>query len=184
MTRIEQLVGRAFSGADGASRDATYALIDGAREEGIYRAIADSGLEHASLYEGADDALREVAPYLVRLKPEAALTRRLVDGAWGQSWGVLVRTTAGFADLRRHFRTFLRVRSHDGRILYFRFYDPRVLREYLPTCNTDELKQVFGPVRHFLVEGQDGRTLITFELAVNFQGRLSLDVQTLALTTP
>jgi len=83
--------------------------------------------------------------------------------------------------LRHHLRTFLRVRAPDGRVLYFRYYDPRVLRVYLPTCNATELKQVFGPIRRFDMESPDGRAVLSFALAAGFDGRLSLDVGTHAL---
>jgi len=57
-------------------------------------------------------------------------------------------------ELRNHFRSFLRVPDHSGRQLYFRYYDPRVWRDYLHVCNSDELTTVFGPVVSNLVEGE------------------------------
>ena len=54
----------------------------------------------------------------------------------------------------RHFRQFLRVRDEAGREFFFRFYDPRVLRVYLPTCNSEELRTFFGPVELFSMEGE------------------------------
>jgi len=89
-------------------------------------------------------------------------TRELLTAAWGRSWGIFFSTPAGIDRLRTHFRTFLRVQDEQGRKLVFRYYDPRVFREYLPTCNADELNAVFGPVEEFVVEGQDGRTMARF----------------------
>ena len=37
----------------------------------------------------------------------------------------------------------------------FRYYDPRVLRAYLPTCNSEELRTVFGPIECFRTEDQN-----------------------------
>jgi len=62
----------------------------------------------------------------------------------------------GLAQLRRHFRELLIVRDDSGRKLVFRFYDPRVLSIYLPTCTGAEARQFFGPVRRMAMEG-DGR---------------------------
>ena len=45
---------------------------------------------------------------------------------------------------------------------YFRYYDPRVLRVYLPTCNARELQTVFGPVLRYLVEDEKPTGLWTF----------------------
>ena len=53
---------------------------------------------------------------------------------------------ATLEELRRHFRKFLKVEDPKGKSLIFRYYDPRVLRVYLPTCNAMELQTVFGPV--------------------------------------
>ena len=47
------------------------------------------------------------------------------------------------------------VYNEDGKPLYFRFYDPRVFRVYLPTCNESELEIIFGPVSRYLVESED-----------------------------
>ena len=46
--------------------------------------------------------------------------------------------------------------------MLFRFYDPRVLRTYLPTCVSDELNQVFGPVEYFVTEAEESATVLEF----------------------
>jgi hypothetical protein len=46
--------------------------------------------------------------------------------------------------------------------MVFRYYDPRVLRVYLPTCNAEELATVFGPIETFWTEGSDPATLLEF----------------------
>ena len=61
-----------------------------------------------------------------------------------------------------HLRTFLKVYGPDLKPLYFRYYDPRVLRVYLPTCNDQELQTVFGPVLRYLLEDEDPATLLKF----------------------
>ena len=44
----------------------------------------------------------------------------------------------------------------------FRFYDPRVLRVYLPTCTGDEAEEFFGPVPEILAESEDGGSLLSY----------------------
>jgi hypothetical protein len=39
---------------------------------------------------------------------------------------------------------------------YFRFYDPVVLRAFVPTCTTKQRAELFGDARAFLVEGESG----------------------------
>jgi hypothetical protein len=49
--------------------------------------------------------------------------------------------------------------------MLFRYYDPRVMRTYLPTCNSDELAAIFGPVDSFLVEDESGESILRFQVA-------------------
>ena len=85
---------------------------------------------------------------------------------WGQSWGVFVRIKDP-SNLRSHLRGFLRVKDESGRFLLFRYYDPRVLRVYLPTCLPHELRTVFGPISSYLVEDEDGKGVIEFQFDGN-----------------
>lgn len=54
------------------------------------------------------------------------------------------------------------VKDAKGGHLYFRYYDPRVLRVYLPTCNAQELGFVFGPLDSFVLEGEDPSAVLRF----------------------
>ena len=107
--------------------------------------------------------LEAYAPYLVRLPGDSRLLETLVAQGWGKHWGIFVVSAADFKTLRKHFRTFLMVKSPEGKRLYFRYYDPRVLRVYLPTCNAEETNFVFGPVAAYLCEGESPDTLLVFQ---------------------
>jgi hypothetical protein len=155
--------------ADAESR--IYAILDAARDPAIYPAVVQSDLEYCSLYRGeAAEELAEVAPYLVSLREETRFTQWLVDEGWGQSWGVFLESKAAINELRRHFRRFLMVYDSTGKPLYFRYYDPRVLRLYLPTCNEGELQTLFGPVTRYCLESDDGRALVEYRF---HNGRLT-----------
>ena len=106
--------------------------------------------------------MREVAPYLVRLHRDAPFTRWVLSEGWGQRWGIFAVATEGVRMLRRHFRTLVMVYGPDGKPMYFRYYDPRVLRTYLPTCNAEEASIVFGPVRWYLAEDPKGGGALRF----------------------
>ena len=54
------------------------------------------------------------------------------------------------------------VQGPEGENLYFRYYDPRVLRIYLPTCNQEEMATLFGPVTAYLLEDKDPDLLLRF----------------------
>ena len=140
-----------------------YAILDAARDEQIYPAILDSDNEYICLYRG-DQAidLADVAPYLVKLVRGDAFTNWLLTHGWGKSWGIFLASDAPFNELRQHFRTFLMIYDDKGKPLYFRYYDPRVLRVYLPTCNESELEKVFGDVSHFIIEDDGGNAMIRY----------------------
>lgn len=143
--------------------DSAFALLDGARSPEVLPLIEASGLPSQCLYIGAlDPALARVAPYLVGLSRTAPGTRALLARAWGDAWGVFLRAPVGLAVLHRHFRRLLRVQDEHGRRMLFRFYDPRVLRVYLPTCTSAELGQVFGPIELFVMEGQEPEQILMF----------------------
>ena len=131
-----------------------YALLDAARSPRILELLHESVDEHQSLFEGLPGAaLSRVAPYLVRLEPETSpLFARLLADGWGQSWGVFVLSAAPFKQVRRHFRRHLRVEDPDSRSLYFRLYDPRVLRRFLPMASARQLHELFAEVACFALE--------------------------------
>src|SRR5947209_7089547 len=74
----------------------------------------------------------------------------------------LANETLVLNDKPKHFRHFLLVETEDGKLLYFRFYDPRVLRAFLPTCNSDESSEFFGPIHDILTEESNVTNLLSF----------------------
>lgn len=140
-----------------------FALLDSARTDRVLNLLRNSGERYESLYQGkfAED-LADYAPYLVQLSENSVLLVSLLKEGWGQSWGVYFTCQKPFEDLRRHFRHFLLIQTEDGQDLYFRFYHPRVLRVFLPTCTPEETTQFFGPIASYLVESDDAQALLRF----------------------
>lgn len=133
-----------------------FVLLDAARDEQIYPAVLRADCEWSCLYRGdAAVTMAEVAPYLVQLERTSAFTSWVVEKGWGNSWGVFFNAAVTMEALRNHFRRFVFVQLPDGRNVYFRFYDPRVLRAYLPTCTPEELKTIYGPVERYVIESED-----------------------------
>ncbi|HVK66855.1 MAG TPA: DUF4123 domain-containing protein [Polyangium sp.] len=136
-----------------------YVVLDAARTDRILTVVRESVDRYRSLYEGIDgEALEDVAPYLVELSPTSPLLPRLVEEGWGNRWGIFVEYPRDFKELRRHLRRFLMVADADTRKkFYFRFYDPVVLREFLPTCTPKQRAELFGEIGAFLVEDAFGQ---------------------------
>lgn len=144
-----------------------FAVLDGARDKRIVPMLRGSGQDYRCLYSGQlSPRLAAAAPYLVTLPSRhlSFFAEELLELAWGQSWGIFVESAASLSDLRRHFRRFLRVQDESGKSMVFRWYDPRVLRVYLPTCHARELRQIFGPVRCYWLEGEDPDALLRYHL--------------------
>jgi len=136
-----------------------YAVLDGASIPQLLPTLRAQAPVHICLYRGElDPELAATAPYLVQLEAETEFTEWLIRG-WGQHWGIFALAQADMRTLRSHFRQFLMVYGPAGQPLYFRYYDPRVLRVYLPTCNPEETQLLFGPVKRYLAEGEKPATL-------------------------
>jgi hypothetical protein len=146
-----------------SSRMSVLAILDAARDKRIFGAVDGCYLEKQCLYSGDIPwQLQMTAPYLVTLERDNSFTRYLIDNGWGNSWGIFLRTETSMKELRRHLRGFLRVRGEAGQRLIFRYYDPRVMRVYLPTCRPAELEMVFGPVESYLMEAESGEEVAAF----------------------
>ena len=145
-----------------AEDQSVYAVLDGASVPDLLEKLHGAKEEWACLYRGElEPDLAVTAPYLVKLRRESPLTDWILTEGWGNHWGVFAETPAGLEALRRHFRRFLRVKDHTGEILYFRYYDPRVLSIYLPTCNAAEIRFVYGPITQFVAEEEEtGRAFV------------------------
>ena len=140
-----------------------WTILDGAQDPRIFGAVDGSRQQKCCLYAGILPwQLQMAAPYLVELDRDDRLTDFILRNGWGNSWGVFLRASTTMNSLRRHLRGLLRVRDESGRRLIFRYYDPRVLQLYLPTCWTEELRTVFGPVHRFLMERDDSAGLMDF----------------------
>ena len=135
------------------SHQPLFGLLDAARDPRILQLLSQTDAICESLYEGEKGAeLARFAPYLVDLNSASSLLASLVEQGWGDSWGIFLSSAGVFADVRQHLRRFLMIKQPDGEQVYFRFYDPRVLRVFVPGLNAEERVTFFGPIDCFLLE--------------------------------
>jgi len=140
-----------------------YAILDAARDNAIYPKLAESDNKKVCLLMGEQAReLATVAPYLIELDEDDPFTQWFLDQGWGKSWGIFAESEATFVGLRSHFRKFLRVTDEDAKTLFFRYYDPRVLRVFLPTCDQEQLETMFGTVSRYYAEGKNEKQLIEY----------------------
>ena len=144
---------------------ATFSILDAAVMGAAFQLAASRQPGHSCLYRGeSEQNLASVAPYLFPFSVSSDFGKWLVSSGWGNSWGVHIVTAAAETELRQHLRKFLIVQTEEGKELYFRFYDPRVLRAILPTFNTEQLEVLFGPIDEWIVESEDPNFVLRFRL--------------------
>jgi hypothetical protein len=133
------------------------AIVDASRDERIWPLLNRSGAHYGCLFEGTRaQSLAIWAPYLVQLPKSSALLEALVREGWGKHWGIYLTSLAPFEIVLAHLRQWLWVQTETKERLYFRFYDPRILKVFLPTLTVTEQQLWFGPVRRWLLEDEHG----------------------------
>jgi hypothetical protein len=143
-----------------------WAVLDAARDNRIHDLVSRCYRENCCLLAGdLTPQLERSAPYLLHVSPRDSVTDSLLELGWGDAWGVFLQSDTSIGTLRRHLRTLLRVEDESGRYLLFRYYDPRVLRVYLPTCRPGELKTIFGAsIMNLRMETEDPTSIVSFEI--------------------
>ena len=140
-----------------------FAIGDAARDKRVYAYTVACPSSTASLFTGESAVeMREFAPYAMELDFADSGATAMINSLWGESCMVYIKANCGLSDLVRHLRHLTIVELPDGRKVYFRFYDPRVLRGFLPSLTADERSAFWGPVDSFLVESVCRSKLLQF----------------------
>jgi len=145
----------------------TYCILDAARMEvNILRAKEING-EFISLFKNyfGEASLDSVSPYIFSFELLSNFSSWYFENGWSKSWGMFAFSDSSINTLHRHFSSLLSVKTENNEELYFRFYDPRVLRVFLPTCDAQQLQQFFGPVDYFVCEDENPENGIIFSLS-------------------
>jgi hypothetical protein len=157
----EQLFSYLETNADKKRKFYHYAIIDAAQDEKICPMIMRSNDPYACLFLGNQAVdMASVAPYLIQIEKESAITQTFIEKGWNNNWGIVSTSEVEFDLIKRHFRKFITVQNEEGKMMMFRFYDPRVLRTFLPLCLPDELNMFFGPVKTIYANGEENQMII------------------------
>lgn len=119
-----------------------------------------------SLYKGLlEEKIETLGPFIFPFKHPTAFSEFLTKEGWGYSWGIFAVSALTTEHLFHHFRQFLVVKkAQSGEELYFRFYDPRVLRAFLPTCDIHQLKSFFDAITYLVVEDENPEFCLKYSL--------------------
>ena len=139
--------------------DNCYVIVNAESSTWFPTGFERDDIRFACLYKGEQaERMRNIAPYLIKLPASHSFAEELFstpmagkendDGPqqWYKHFGFFFRSRAEFDDLLQHFRKFMILPTYDERQLYFRFYDPRVLEDYLDRllCYPKKLAAFFG----------------------------------------
>ncbi|MEQ9319750.1 MAG: DUF4123 domain-containing protein [Polyangiaceae bacterium] len=139
-----------------------FAVVDPAREPGVLEWLNDVRLPFQCLFQGEKAvSLAEEAPYLVQFGQDGGALRKLVQAHHGGAAVTYLVSDAPFYVVRRHLRRIQMVKTDDDETLFFRYYDPRIARVFLPTCDEEQIRWMFGEVvQRWVTEGADGARLV------------------------
>jgi hypothetical protein len=138
-------------------------VVDTSRDPKILPLLKSSGFQYQILYgKQLATTMDGFGPHLVALPSGMPFPVRLLEEGWGHNWGIVLSSPADFMTVRRQLRRLLYIRLSDGRPALFRFYDPRVLRNYLPCCSEVEIERLFGSIHSIYFESITGKDLCVF----------------------
>lgn len=142
-----------------------FAVLDGASIKDLRMRLYEMRPPYHCLFRGElEPDMEEVAPYMVGLIAGTPFTEWVLNEHFGKHWGIFARTRQSIIEMRKHFRSLVTVYNEAGDPKIFRYYDPRVFRSFLPTCNGGELKEFFGSVSEYFAEVPGGDSMTMYKL--------------------
>ena len=138
--------------ADPAAR--WYAVVDTAQDPALHGLVTRCA-EHACIVSGElDPVLAAALPWVVALDPHEPLTREWRSLGEGRNWGIMMQSAMPLGQVRLLFKTFLNTMLPDGRMVLFRFYDPRVFRAFIRAAKPQERAEWFRGIARYSVESE------------------------------
>jgi hypothetical protein len=146
----------------------SFAVLDGAISPAVRDLLNQAGVFYQSLYEGEQSAeLAAFGPYLAEIQKGSKLIPFLIKVGWGKSWGIFLSTKMSFAETRKHLRHFLTVDIEGGQRVLFRFYDPRVMRVFIPSCTPGQREEFFGRIEQIVAESDEKTVALRYGVDSN-----------------
>lgn len=138
-----------------------YAIVDSAREEGLYLELDE--VESFNLFRGEEATLlEEVAPYLIRLEGEDSFTEKLLNEQYGNFSLLFFQSNKPMNDIAEFFRDYTKV-TIEGEVAYFAFYDPRVFKRFILKASSQEQEKFFSVAEaYFCEDAEDEEFLLHY----------------------
>ncbi len=142
-----------------------YCVLDGANVPNLPMRLYETRVPNFCLFRGdLPPDVVHVAPYVVNLLPNNQFTEWVLEEEPGKNRGIFAHCRFSITEMRRHFRSLISVHDEEGNPLIFRFYDPRVFRNFIPTCELEEVKTLFGKVETYFVEAENSPNMLSYKI--------------------
>jgi hypothetical protein len=139
-----------------------YAVVDTAQDDKLHDLVFAALFPNCLFLTDTFSPVGRAAPYLVPVEHAERLMREWRARGRGRNWGLFVRAEIPIPRLLQRLRTLNLATLPDGRTVLFRWWDPRVLRVFLPTCAGAELAPWFDGVEEWLCEEEGGEALRSY----------------------
>lgn len=141
----------------------TYAIIDAARIKKLTNElIALTSLNYENLFMLYEqEALEEVAPYLIELKKDDEFTTWVYENVYGKQGAIFIHSTENIEELSEHVRSYITSTikmpnpKNETELIeteaYMRLYDPRVFPLFNKQVKQKQ-EQFYSPLESVYVE--------------------------------
>ncbi|MEL7500063.1 MAG: DUF4123 domain-containing protein [Planctomycetota bacterium] len=138
---------------DGSDNVQLYAVLDSCNHPAVV-GMSQINERSQSLYAGAAvEDYSAIAPYLFPV--DRPWWTWFEDQLLDKPSGIFLQSTLEIDALRTHLRRLLKINAPKDQQLYFRFYDPRVLPQFLATAEDQLVADFFGRVKRFFYFDQE-----------------------------
>lgn len=142
-----------------------YAILDGVLVPDLPNRLYEGQVPNHCLFPGElPPDLVYAAPYLVYMSPDSKFSDWVLEESIGKHWGIFVHSRRSMIEMRRHFLALGQAYDERGNPMKFRYYDPRVLIKFLPTCNGGELKTLFGDTDAIFADDSEAGGIVRFRV--------------------
>jgi hypothetical protein len=134
-----------------------YILIDAALwSNDIDLLFLDEDVVYRSLFKGSTgEELWSVAPYLADISSNEGLVEKIKEINRNEpinrriTW---LSSPLNIDELRKHLRRFLRMKREDDSYVYFRFYDPFVIKKVFPNLTKEQATEFFERIDYVMTD--------------------------------
>lgn len=122
-----------------------YAVLDGAQVADLPGQLEAKGVEHECLFLGElEPEVAAVAPYLVKIDASENTFEWVVEDFAAKNALIFILAERSVMEVRRHLRGLALAEMPDGKVVFFRYYDPRSLCQILPLATSEQERSFFG----------------------------------------